>query len=146
VLLADKLPVDCEPLMALLPVQAPEAAHAVALADDQVSVALLPAVRVLGLTARLNLGVAAVTETTADCVALPPAPMQVNVYVVVASSAAVASEPLRASLPLHPPEAEHELALLLVHVSVVVLPADTVLGLALMAMTGAAAATVTVVD
>jgi hypothetical protein len=41
-------PLDCEPLVALLPDQPPEAVHAVALAVDQVRVVLLPAATVLG--------------------------------------------------------------------------------------------------
>ena len=47
---------DCEPLTALLPDQAPEAAHEVALLDDQIKVALPPLVIVLGLTDRAAVG------------------------------------------------------------------------------------------
>jgi hypothetical protein len=48
--------VDCEPLTALPPDQAPEAVQEVALAADQVNVELLPAVTVLGLAAKLTVG------------------------------------------------------------------------------------------
>lgn len=69
---------DCEPLTALLPAQAPEPVHEVALEDDHVSAEALPLITVLGLAPRLTVGAAAVTETVADCVALPPFPLQVR--------------------------------------------------------------------
>ena len=46
---------------------------------DQVSVELLPLVTVLGLAVRLTVGAGVVTETVADCVALPPVPEQLRV-------------------------------------------------------------------
>ena len=64
--------------MALLPDQAPEAVHAVAFVEDQLSVALLPAVIVLGLAVKVTVGSGCVTETVADCEALLPLPVQVN--------------------------------------------------------------------
>jgi hypothetical protein len=73
------LPVDCVPLKAFVPAQAPEAAQVLALDDDQLSVARLPLVTVLGLAPKLTVGTAGVTETRADCVALPPAPVHVSV-------------------------------------------------------------------
>jgi hypothetical protein len=63
----------------LLPDQAPDAAHEVALAEDQVSVEVPPLLTALGPTLRLTVGVAAFTETVADCTALPPAPVQFRV-------------------------------------------------------------------
>jgi hypothetical protein len=77
--LASMASVDCVPLVALLPDQPPEAVQAVALVDDQVSAALLPLVTVLGFALMLTDGAAAATETVADCEALPPKPVQVNV-------------------------------------------------------------------
>jgi hypothetical protein len=76
---ADKTPVDCEPLAGLLPDQPPEAVHAVAFAAFQFSVALVPLEMVLGDTPMLTVGAACFTDTVADCVALPPGPLQVNV-------------------------------------------------------------------
>jgi hypothetical protein len=70
--------VDWEPLVALLPDQAPDAAQEVALLADQLKVALPPLAIVLGLALKLTVGAGAVTETVADCVALPPAPVQVR--------------------------------------------------------------------
>ena len=78
--MAVSAPVDCDPLTGLVPDQDPEAVQAVALVADQVSVALLPLVTVLGLAARLIVGTGCVTDTVADCDAeLPPVPAQVNV-------------------------------------------------------------------
>lgn len=54
--MAVRAPVDCDPLTVLLPDQAPEAVHAVALLADQVRVALPPLATVLGLAVRLMVG------------------------------------------------------------------------------------------
>ena len=74
-------PVDWEPLIAWFPDQLPVAAQDVALVVDQVKAELPPLTTVLGLAVRLTVGAGAgeVTETFADCVALPPAPLQVSV-------------------------------------------------------------------
>ncbi len=71
-------PVVCEPLTALVPDQVPVAVQEVALVADQVSMELPPLAMVLGLAARLRLGAGAVTDTVADCVALPPVPVQTS--------------------------------------------------------------------
>jgi hypothetical protein len=71
--------VDCEPETALVPDQPPEAVQEVALVADQVSVELLPLATVLGLAARVTVGAGCVTETVADCAALPPLPVQLRV-------------------------------------------------------------------
>jgi hypothetical protein len=52
--------------------------HEVALAADQVNVELAPLATVLGLAANATVGAGEVTETVADCVALPPLPVQVS--------------------------------------------------------------------
>ena len=69
---------DCEPLVALAPDQAPEAVHEVALVAAQVNVDVPPLATVLGLALKLTVGAGAVTETVTDCVALPPAPVQTS--------------------------------------------------------------------
>ena len=69
---------DCEPLLALAPDQAPAAVHAVALLEDQVKTALPPLAIVLGLAARATVGAGGVTDTVVDWVALPPVPVQVS--------------------------------------------------------------------
>jgi hypothetical protein len=68
--------VDCEPLTALAPDQAPEAVQAVALVEDQVRDAALPAVIELGVAVKLTVGADVLTETIAVCAALPPGPAQ----------------------------------------------------------------------
>jgi hypothetical protein len=78
VALAVSDPVDCEPLAGLAPDQAPEAEHEVALVAFHVSVELDPDATVLGAALMLTEGAADLMETVADCVALPPAPLQVN--------------------------------------------------------------------
>ena len=71
-------PVVCEPLAALLPDQAPEAVHEVALVADQVNVELPPLATVLGFAAKVTVGAGEVTDTVDDCVELPPLPVQVS--------------------------------------------------------------------
>jgi hypothetical protein len=71
--LAVRAPVDWEPLIALLPVQPPEAVQAVALLDTQLKVVLPPLVMVLGLALMLTVALGVLlTVTVADCAALPP--------------------------------------------------------------------------
>jgi hypothetical protein len=65
--------------MPLLPDQAPEAVQAVALADDQDKVDALPLVMLLGDAFNWMVGGVALTETVADCWALPPGPVQIKV-------------------------------------------------------------------
>jgi hypothetical protein len=60
------------------PDHAPEAAHEVALLEDQVSVDALPLLTVLGLALKLTVALG-LTVTVADCAALPPLPVQLNV-------------------------------------------------------------------
>jgi hypothetical protein len=71
-----RAPVDCEPLVALAPDQAPEAVQAVALLADQVKTALPPLAIVLGLAVKPTVGADVLTETIAVCAALPPGPVQ----------------------------------------------------------------------
>ena len=59
--------------MGMLPDHPPDAVHEVALLDDQVNVALVPLVIVLGLTVSATFGAGCVTETLVDCAALVPA-------------------------------------------------------------------------
>jgi hypothetical protein len=61
-------PVDCVPLVTLLPVQPPEAVHAVALAADQLKVDEFPLLTEPGVAERLSVGapLVPVTEMAAD--------------------------------------------------------------------------------
>jgi hypothetical protein len=59
-------PVDCDPLIALLPDQAPDAVHEVALVADQLRVDAAPLATVLGEAVKLTFGDSALTVTVAD--------------------------------------------------------------------------------
>lgn len=135
-----------EPLIGLLPDHPPEAVQAVALVEDQFSVAVAPLLTVLGAAVRLTVGAGVFTEIVVDCVALPPAPLQASVYVVFAFSAPVDCVPLTGLLPDQAPEAVQEVALVDVHVRLEVPPFATVLGLAESVTTGAGWVTDTVAD
>jgi hypothetical protein len=68
-----------EPAVASEPLQPPDAVQAVALVDDQVSAEVAPLFTVVGLAVKVTAGAGVVTETFADCAALPPLPLQVSV-------------------------------------------------------------------
>jgi hypothetical protein len=70
------LPVACVPLVDSLPDQPPEAVQELALVADQDKVAALPLITVVGLALNATVGAAEATLTVADCVALPPGPVQ----------------------------------------------------------------------
>ena len=74
-----RAPVAAEPVVACVPDQAPDAVQDVAWVDAHVRVELLPLLTVLGLAASVTVGAGCVTDTVADCTALPPVPVQVNV-------------------------------------------------------------------
>jgi hypothetical protein len=135
-------------LVGWLPAHAPEAVHVVALLEDQFKVVPLPLVTLEGLALKLTVGagVAAVTDTVTDCVADPPAPVQVAVYFVAALSAVVDCEPLGAIVPLQPPDATQDVALVEDQVNIELPPLATVVGLAISMTVGAGVVTVTVVD
>jgi hypothetical protein len=66
------------PLVASAPAQPPDPVQAVAFVEDHVRVEIAPLLMVLGLALMVTAGAGVVTETVADCVALPPAPVQVR--------------------------------------------------------------------
>jgi hypothetical protein len=135
--------VVCVPLAASGPVHPPEAVHAVALVELQVRVDVPPAATTVGLADRVATGTV-VTFTGATAAALvPPAPVQVSEKEASAVSAPEVWLPLAASAPLQLPEAVHEVALVELQVSVVVLPLLTVVGSALSVAVGT---TLTVTD
>jgi hypothetical protein len=123
--------------------------QAVALVELQVSVALAPDATPGGLAVSKAVGAAgggggvvpAVTVTVALAAAgvVPLAPEQVNVKVLVALSAAVATLPPVDCAPLQAPDAVQAVALVEDQVSVVVPPVVTLVGLALSETVGAAA-------
>lgn len=132
--------------MAFVPDQAPEAAHEVALAADQFSVALLPLVTALGPTLRLTVGVGDLIEIVADWTAVPPRPEQVSVYTASALRTPLDCVPLTGLLPDQAPEAAQDVAFTAFHLSVELVPFAIVLGVALMLTVGAVDFTETVAD
>jgi hypothetical protein len=71
--------VDALPFTGSLPDHPPPApVQAVALVVTQVMVDEAPLATVLGFAVIATVGAAALTDTVADCEALPPAPVQVN--------------------------------------------------------------------
>jgi hypothetical protein len=132
-----RAPVECDPLVALLPLQAPEAVQEVALVEDHDSVELPPLAMVLGLALKLTVGARGVTVTVADCSALPPAPVQVSLYVAFAVSAPVDCEPLVAWLPDQPPDAVQEVACVVDQLKVELSPLTIELGFAARLTVGA---------
>ena len=76
---AVRFEVLCEPLVALTPLQPPEAAQEAAFVDDHVSVDAAPLLTVVGLPVSVTVGTGVVTVTVTDWEALPPLPLQVNV-------------------------------------------------------------------
>jgi hypothetical protein len=87
--------VESEPEVASAPDHAPLAVQLVALVDDQVRVLEPPLVTLVGLALIVTVGAGgAVTVTVADCVAVPPAPEQLRVNVLL-----VVREPVERPLP-----------------------------------------------
>jgi hypothetical protein len=140
-------PLDWEPLIALLPDQPPEAVHAVAFLEAQVRVELLPLATVLGLALMLTVTVGfALTDTVADCAALPPGPVQLSVYVALAVSAPVDWVPFTALVPDQAPEAVQEVVFVVVQFNVALLPLVMALGPTLKLTVGAGDLIDTVTD
>lgn len=145
--LAVSAPVDCEPLRALAPDQAPDAVQEVAFLEDQARVEALLLATVLGLALKLTVapGVA-LTVTVADCAALPPLPVQVKVYVALAVSAPVDCVPVTGLRPDQAPEAVQDAALVAAQFKVELLPLAIALGPTLKVTVGAGALMETVAD
>ena len=115
------MPVLRVPLTASVPDHAPEAVHAAAPVEVQVSVVLPPLGTMLGSALIVTVGPleavdrAALTVTVADCVALPPAPVHVNIYLAVALRGPVECVPLGDTVPAQSPDAEQAVAFVELH-------------------------------
>jgi hypothetical protein len=131
VVLAVKAPVLWVPLTAFAPVQPPEAVHDVEFVELQVSVEDAPPAIGLGLAVSVAVGTGAMV-TVADAVVLvPPAPVHVNEYVVLAVKAPVLWLPLLPCVPANvPPVAMHDVALVELQVNVDVPPLAMLVGFA----------------
>lgn len=143
------MPVDSLAFVALAPVQSPVAAHDVALLELQVRVEALPCRIAVGfaLTASVGAGVTGVTLTVTVWVAVPPAPVQLSVYEVLAVSPLRTSDPVVPLAPLQPPVAVQLLAFVVDQFSVEDPPLATDVGVAVSDTVGMGAGlTVTVTD
>jgi hypothetical protein len=125
-------PVLCVPLVALPPLQLPEAVHDVAFVVDHASVLLPPALTDDGdaVSVMAGAGVEPEIETATLACAEPPAPLQLSVYAAFAVSTPVLSLPDTAFAPLQPPVAVQAVAFVLDQVSVLLLPVVIEIGLA----------------
>jgi hypothetical protein len=105
---APTAPVLRVPPVPSVPLQAPDAAHELALAELHVNVEEPPGAITVGYTDKVAEGTTFTVAVTGALV--PPAPEQVSVYVVGVFTAPVARAPLAASVPLQPPVARHTVA------------------------------------
>ena len=154
--MADTAAMVCEPLRPLEPLQPPDAVQAVASLLDQVKVEEAPDFTLLGVALSVTIGALLETVTVADCVADPPAPVQVTSYSVVLVRTGVCQTALVGTSPRQlPTMATQAVALADVHVRVALPPLPMVVGEALKVTdgvaavagaTGAAAATDTATD
>ena len=116
------------------------------MAAAQLMVELLPVETALGPTLREMIGAAALTLTVVDCHALPPGPLQVRLYAVVALRTPVDWEPDVGRACDQPPVPTQDFAFFALHVSIELVPLEIVLGEADNATVGAAESTDTVTD
>jgi hypothetical protein len=141
VVVAESAPLVALPLVAFAPDQPPDAVHAVAFVLVHDSCAVAPLVTLAGDALRFTVG-AGTTLTIFESLPEPPAPVQVSVKVVVAESAPLVVLPSVVFVPDQPPDAVHDVAFVLVHVSCVVPPLGTLAGLTVR-LTAAAESTAT---
>jgi hypothetical protein len=136
------------PAVALLPLQAPDAVHAVALTEVHVNVLVAPLATVVGdaESVTVGAGVELVTETDALAEAVPPAPVQLSANAASALNAPVFTLPKVAFAPLHAPDAVHAVALVDDHVNVLLAPLLTAVGAADNVTVGAGVEPATAMD
>lgn len=124
------------PDVACVPLHAPEAVQPVALLELQVNVVDWPGVTLVGLAESVTVG-GGVKFTVTAPLPLPPAPLQLNVKVVAVVIGPTFSVPVVARVPLHPPDAVQDVALVADHVTTLTAPAVSVPGDALTVTAGA---------
>jgi hypothetical protein len=102
------------------------------LVEAHVKVLLAPLLTEVGAAVSVTVGAGVVLAIATEVVAwaVPPAPVQLRLNVAAAFNAPVVSFPETAFAPLQVPDAEHEVALVLDQVNMLVPPALTVTGLA----------------
>ena len=137
---------DSVPLVARSPLQPPDAEQLVAPVELQVSDVGLPTTTTDGLAARARVGAGVdPTLTVALWLAVPPAPVQMSVKLVVVATGSVVWLPFKALAPLQPPDAVQLVAFDEFQFRVAVWPLVTVVGDAVSEIVGAlGSATLTV--
>jgi hypothetical protein len=130
------------PDVGFAPDQAPLAVQLVTLSDFHVSELVPPRSTAVGMADNDTEGCPGVTVTATCWLADPPVPEQVSENVAFALRAALTSLPDTLLTPLQAPLAVQPVALALLHVSVVVWPAVSDVGLAPRLTVGAGCATV----
>jgi len=135
VLLLVSAPVDALPEVARAPDQAPDAVQDVASVDDQVSVEDPPLATDVGFAETDTVGTGGgsgvpLTLTCVEALPVPFGPLQVSEKLLLLLSGPVDSLPEVPLAPDHAPVAEHDVALVELHVSVEAAPFATEAGLA----------------
>jgi hypothetical protein len=134
-------PVLCVPDVAWAPDHDPDAVQAVALVAVHVSVDVSPDCTLVGDAANVSVGAGSMATDT-DCVADPPLPLQINVYVVFDDNAPVLCVPDVPLLPDQPPDAVQLVAFVVLHVNCEGEPEATLVGAAVNVSVGALAAAI----
>ena len=111
--------------MANVPLQPPVALHDVAFVEFQVSIEAAPLTTAVGFAVNEAVGSPRIVIVTVACVLVPPVPVHLKVYVVLAVRAPVLWLPLMPFAPANvPPVAAQDVALVELHVSVVLEPLE----------------------
>jgi hypothetical protein len=127
----------------LVPLQPPDAVHEAALVELHVNVELAPTAMDVGFAVKAVVAVPGTVTVAVAALLVPPGPAQINEYDVVALTGPVLCVPLGDLVPLQPPEAVQDVALVEFHVSVAAPPPATDVGFAV-SVAAVAGTTVTV--
>ena len=117
----------------------PVAVHDVALVELHVSVEDWPLAMLVGFAFNVAVGMVPIVTVAVAGALVPPVPVQVSVYAVLVVNAPVFTAPLAGFVPLQPPEAMQDVALVELQVRVDDPPPAMVGGLAVRVAVGAEA-------
>jgi hypothetical protein len=117
----------------------PVAVHDVALVELHVSVEDWPLAMLVGFAFNVAVGMVPIVTVAVAGALVPPVPVQVSVYAVLVVNAPVFTAPLADFVPLQPPEAVQDVALVELQVSVDDPPLAIVVSPAVSATVGAGA-------
>jgi hypothetical protein len=132
-----KAPVLWLPLRPTEPLQAPLAVQDMVLLEVHVNVERPPAATTGGDAVNVTVGTGRIVTVVMRGAVTPPGPAQMSEYAVAAVNGPVLRLPLAASVPLQPPEALQEVALVELHVSTEAFPEATAVGAAARVAVGA---------